>query len=40
MSGDSTRWENEDYDKPDQTFLIEGQKVRVKDLYKKVMMTK
>lgn len=38
--GDSNRWENVDYDEPEQTFMIEGQKVRVKDLYRKVIMTK
>jgi Uma2 family endonuclease len=36
---DSTRWENEDFDTLEQSFLIEGQEVRIKDLYKKVIMT-
>lgn len=36
---DSNRWENEDFDKLDQSFFIEGREVKVKDLYKKVILT-
>lgn len=35
--GDTTRWENEDFDTLEQTLLIEGQPVAVRDFYKKVI---
>ena len=36
---DSNRWENEDFDKLEQSFFIEGREVKVKDLYKTVILT-
>ena len=35
--GDSNRWENEDFDALDQSLLLEGQPVTVRDFYKKII---
>lgn len=37
--GNSDRWENADYDRLEQFFLVEGQPVKLEDLYRKVVFT-